>query len=234
VTSPGPRSACVLGVGGLGCPAVLGLVAAGVRHLHLVDHDVVEGHNLQRQVLYTQADVGRPKVEAAAHRVRARMPEVSVHAQRLRLRPEQVPAFVEALPADAVVLEGSDDPVLKFAVSDACVRAGRKVVIGAAVGWSAQVMAWAPGTACYRCVFEHPRENHVACDAAGILGAVVGLAGHLMAVLAIGLATRPTEVAGRMHVIDARTLAVRELHPRPRPDCPACGVPERAAGCPRS
>jgi adenylyltransferase/sulfurtransferase len=219
-------TACVIGAGGLGCSALLALSAAGVDELLVVDHDTVAAHNLQRQVLYTTADVGRPKVEAAAHRLRARLPGLAVHPMRRRVGPDDVDALLLALPAGAVVLEGSDDAALKFAVNDAALRRGIPAVVGAALRWQGQAIAVAAGHACYRCVHEAPppAEALPTCAEAGVIGAGVGLVGSLMAALALGLRARPAETAGRLLAIDLLQGSVRTLAPAPRAGCPACAA----------
>jgi adenylyltransferase/sulfurtransferase len=230
-----PTTACVIGAGGLGCPALSALCAAGVQALWIVDHDVVESHNLQRQVLFSTADVGRPKVEAAAHRLRARRPELRVTTRRETLTPESVDAFVAALPAGTVLLECTDAPALKFAVNDAALRHGVPLVVGAALDWRGQALAVVAGHACYRCIYEAPPPAHAVptCAEAGVLGAGVGLVGHLMAHLALRLGSAPDETAGVLSALDLLSGTVRTLHPEPRPGCAACGAsaprPARAA-----
>ena len=228
----GPIDVCVVGAGGLGCPLLLSLSAAGGVRLTIVDHDRVEAHNLQRQVLYCTADVGRPKVEAAAHRLRARVPDLRVTAIERRLRPQDTGAFVAGLPAGTVLCEATDDPALKFAFNDAALARGVPLVIGAALGFRGQALAVAKGHACYRCIYEAPPPVHAVptCAQAGVLGAGVGLVGHLMAALALGLAADPPAIAGRLHTIDLRRMLVRTLEPAPRPGCPACrAAPLQAA-----
>lgn len=205
------------------------LACAGARTITVVDHDRVEGHNLQRQVLYTIADVGAPKVEAAAFRLRSRIPSLRITAVRERLEPAAAEAFVAALPPEAIVLECTDAPALKFAINDALVTHRRRGVIGAALGWRGQAMAVAPDTACYRCVYEAPppAQDVPTCAEAGVVGACVGLAGQLMAGLAVGLA-RGEAVAGRLLHTDLLGVSVRELAPTRRASCPAGHEPHAA------
>lgn len=214
---------CVVGAGGLGCPLLLSLSATPGVRLTIVDHDRVEAHNLQRQVLYCTADVGRPKVDAAAHRLRARVPDLHVASIARRLRPEHVDDFVASLPRGTVVCEATDDPALKFAFNDAALAHGVPLVVGAALGFRGQAIAVAAGHACYRCIYEAPPPVHAVptCAEAGVLGAGVGLVGHLMAALVLGLHREPAATAGRLHTIDLHRTQVRTLEPSPRPGCAA-------------
>lgn len=229
----------VIGAGGLGCPALLGLLAGGGEHITIVDDDVVEASNLQRQVLFSLADVGRPKVSVAAWALRERCVEgrsLSITPIRERLDPTRVDAWIAGLPREAIVLECSDDPELEFAVHDACLAHGFPVVVGGVLGFRGQVMAVdprRPDRACFRCLFEAPppRELAPACATVGVLGAVAGLLGQWMALLALRLATPDSSedpAAGTLIAVDMLTGDLRRLSPPPRPDCPACSGTTRA------
>ena len=233
----------VLGAGGLGCPVLLGLTCAGARRLMLADRDRVDESNLHRQVLYTRADVGTPKVEAAGYRLRTRIADLRYSGIHADLDALGVAALLDRMEPGTVVLECSDDPTLKFAVNDACVHRGVPLVVGAVLQWRGQAIAIATGSACYRCIYEEPPPPDLTppCSTAGVMGAAAGAIGHLMAALAIGLATGQNEVAGRMLALDLRSGGVQELHPAPRPDCSACTgaaaiptIPPERRACARS
>jgi molybdopterin/thiamine biosynthesis adenylyltransferase len=214
-------SACfvVVGAGGLGCPALLALAAAGAEQAIVVDHDRVEAHNLQRQVLYDVGDVGAAKAEAAARR----LPGLRIEPRVQAVRSADVPAFVAALRGRAaVVLECTDQPALKFAFNDACLAHGVPLVVGAALGFRGQALAVVGGHACYRCVYEAPPPDHEIprCDEAGVLGAGVGHVGMLMAHLALRLFAGDESVAGRLWALDLLRADVRCLAPALRADCP--------------
>jgi molybdopterin/thiamine biosynthesis adenylyltransferase len=215
------RSFAVIGAGGLGCPALLGLRMAGARTVLVVDPDRVEASNLHRQVLYDLGDVGAPKAEVAAARLRAA--GLDARAEVRRLAPDQAEAFVAALPSDAIVLECSDAPALKFACNDACVRQRRALVLGASLGLRGHAIAVVPGSACYRCVFETPPPLELvpSCAAAGVLGTAVGSTGFLQAHLAAAIAADPgtPEVYGRLFELDLARGTVRTLAGRQRPGC---------------
>ncbi len=222
VASP-QSAACylVIGAGGLGCPALLGLVGGGARRISIVDGDVVSLDNLPRQVLYAGSDVGAPKVDAARWALRPAKVEIETFSQKLD--PAELPAWLdEHANPETIVLECSDSPRLKFAVHDACVARGLRVVVGGVVGWHGQAMAVdprRPDTACYRCVFEAPppRELTPACAEVGVANTAAGTVGHAMALLAM-----TAELAGVCLHFDLLRATVRRLAPKPRPDCPTC------------
>jgi molybdopterin/thiamine biosynthesis adenylyltransferase len=210
----------VVGAGGLGCPALLGLLAGGAESIWIVDHDRVDASNLHRQVLFTLADVGSGKAEAAAFALRQRRRNLDVRA--ISRRVHEVDDFLDTLPRDAIVLECTDQPAIKFAFNDACLRRGVPLVIGAALGLHGQVMCVAAGHACYRCIYESPPADLPSCDAAGVLGPAVGAAGFVMASAALRLAAGAVETSGRLLAIDCATGRVQTLAPRPRSSCDAC------------
>lgn len=213
----------VLGAGGLGCPALLGLVAGGAAEIAVVDCDVVDATNLHRQILYSLGDVGAPKVAAAARRLRARAPGLRVEPLHLRLDAASLPALLAAQPAGTVVLECSDQPDLKFLVSDTCVALGLPLALGGVQRWGGLAMAVAPGGACLRCVFEDapPPELAPSCAAVGVLGGAAGTLGFLVAHLAAALRAG-SEVAGTLIALDVRDPRPQQIRPRPRPGCTGC------------
>jgi adenylyltransferase/sulfurtransferase len=166
----------VVGAGGLGCPATLALARAGVRHLTVVDPDVVELSNLHRQLWHRDEDLGRPKVESLARRLTAAFPEVRVEALQQRV----TTANAEALFArHDVVIDGTDGVVTKFELSDSAVRAAVPLIHGGVLRWSGLAMIVAPGGPCLRCLFETPPspDDAPTCASAGVLGAVAGWVG---------------------------------------------------------
>ncbi len=225
----------VVGAGGLGCPALLGLRMAGAKQALVIDCDRVEPGNLHRQVLYDLGDVGAPKAEVAAAKLRAA--GISARARVERIAPDDVDALVAALPGPAIVLECTDAPALKFAFNDACVRHGRPLVLAAAIGLRGHVIAVVPGSACYRCVFEAPPPVELvpSCATAGVLGTAVGSTGFLQAQLAVAIATQTLadDVRGRLLELDLARGTLRTLAGHRRPDCDcaqfACEPRHRAA-----
>lgn len=223
MTSPSPACFVVIGAGGLGCPALLALSSAGATRAIVVDHDRVETHNLQRQVLYDVGDVGALKAEVAARRLLHTPGGLRVEPRAERIEPSAVPAFVASLPSAAIVLECTDQPALKFAFNDACLAQGVPLVVGAALRWNGQALAVRPGGACYRCVYESPPPAELVprCDEAGVIGAGVGHIGMLMAHLALRLAEGDDTVAGQLWAVDLLQARIQRLAPRPRAGCPA-------------
>jgi adenylyltransferase/sulfurtransferase len=219
----------VVGAGGLGSPLLLYLAAAGVGHLTILDDDVVSLSNLQRQTLYTTADVGRPKVEAAAGRLAALNPHVSVTAHATRLTAETA----HLLAGHHVIADGTDRFDARRAVNAAAL-AHRTPLVTAALGpFQVQVGTFQghlPAEPCWACFAgaaqDHPGET---CADQGILGAVAGIGGTLQALEVLRLLTGFTAPApGRLLLLDTLTLQSRTVRVPKDPQCPACGatVPE--------
>jgi adenylyltransferase/sulfurtransferase len=217
-------SALVVGAGGLGCPAALYLAAAGVGRLTLADPDAVDLSNLHRQILYADADVGRPKAETAAAACRRANPEVAATPLPRRLSAADARDVIRG---HRVVIEGSDNLETKFAINDACVAEGVPCVIGGVVRWHGQVLTVLPGRGpCYRCIFEGPPpENCVeTCEQAGVIGPAAGAIGAFQAVEAIKILAGVGEpLAGRMLAVDFLAGKVREIAWSRRPGCASCG-----------
>jgi molybdopterin/thiamine biosynthesis adenylyltransferase len=216
--------AVVIGVGGLGCAAAAVLADEGMGTLRLVDPDRVDVSNLHRQVLYGEADLGRPKVDAAASRLRRDQPALRVEPRPERFGPEAAAVLTGA----DVIVDGTDSVAAKFLVNDAAVAAGIPLVHAGAVGFTAQLMTVLPGGACYRCLFEAPppEDDVPSCHDAGILGPVVALAGALQGAEAVRiLRGDPPSFADRIVSYDAWTGAWRSVPVAPRASCAACGRP---------
>ncbi len=209
-----PRSALIVGMGGLGCPAALGLARSGVRRLTLIDPDRVELTNLHRQLLHRAEDLGRPKVESAAERLRALFSSLVVETHLRRLDAANADALFHA---HEVVIDGTDAPATKLLMSDAAVRTGIPLIYGGVLRWAGQAMRIERGGPCLRCLFEESAaQGAPSCAQAGVMGSVAGMVGALQAQLAC--AGRP----GELHVIDGLKLSGRTVRIRPAPDCPTC------------
>lgn len=213
----------VVGAGGLGSPAALYLAAAGVGTLGIADGDAVELSNLHRQILHFTADIGRPKVESAAEKIRALNPGVRVVAHHAHL--DGVNARKIIRDYDFVV-DGTDNFPAKFLVGDACVAEGKPYAHAGILRFHGQALTWVPGAACYRCVFREPPSPGAvpACCQAGVLGAVAGLLGVIQAAEAIRYVTGCGKLlVNRLLTVDLLDMAFREVPVRPDPACPACG-----------
>jgi molybdopterin/thiamine biosynthesis adenylyltransferase len=212
----------VVGVGGLGCPAAIALARAGVASLALVDDDAVDVTNLHRQVLFGEADVGRPKVEVAARALVELAPGIEIRAHVTRLLPDNA---VELARSCDLVVEGSDNFPTKFLAADACAIAHVPIVHAAAVRWHGTVLAvGGRGGPCYRCLFEDvPQGGAPNCAEAGVVGPVVGVVGAIQAGLALAILDG-RDVAGTLVTYDGRSDVLRRRALAPRKDCPLCGA----------
>jgi molybdopterin/thiamine biosynthesis adenylyltransferase len=211
----------IVGAGGLGAPASLYLAAAGVGVVGLADPDRVSLSNLQRQVIYATGDVGRAKVDAAAERLAALNPHVQVEAHAVAVTPANADGVVSGYD---LVLDGTDDFATRFAVNAACVRAERPLVSGALGRWTGQVGVFA-GRPCYRCLVPEVPPEAETCAAVGVMGALAGVVGSMMALEAIKLLAGAGEsLTGRLLVYDALAAETRTVRIGPDPDCPVCGA----------
>ncbi len=216
-------SVLILGAGGLGCPAALALGAAGVLRLGVCDDDRVDATNLHRQVLFTDADVGAPKVDAFARALAGRFPRMAVDTHPVRFDATNATALLASYD---VVIDGTDNFAAKFLANDAAVLAGKPLVHAAAVAWGGQLMTVpAGGRPCYRCLFEAPPAAGVgpSCAEAGVLGPVPGVLGALAGVEAARLARGETPAfPGRLLQYDSRAMSVRTVRFNPNPLCSVC------------
>ncbi|MEJ5375920.1 MAG: molybdopterin-synthase adenylyltransferase MoeB [bacterium] len=214
----------LVGLGGLGSPAALYLAAAGVGTLGLVDFDSVELSNLQRQVIHTTSDLGKPKVTSARQTIEAINPEVKVVEHGQRLSSANV---LEIIREYDLVLDGTDNFPTRFLLNDACVLSAKPCIYGAVFRFEGQVSVFYPGRGpCYRCfVPEMPPPGSVpSCQEAGVLGVLPGTIGLLQATEAIKLILgigRP--LVGRLLLFDALEMETHEVRLRKNPNCPACG-----------
>src|SRR5579862_9570338 len=217
----------LVGAGGLGSPAALYLAAAGVGTLGLVDFDVVDVTNLQRQVIHGTADVGRPKLDSAADRIRDINPHVAVERFDTRLTSANALEIIQ--PFDLVV-DGTDNFATRYLVNDACVLTGRPNVYGSIFRFEGQASVFAtPDGPCYRCLFREPPPPGLvpSCAEGGVLGVLPGLVGTIQATEAIKLIVGIGEpLIGRLLLVDALTAQFRTVRIRKDPTCPACGTHE--------
>jgi adenylyltransferase/sulfurtransferase len=217
------RVLCV-GAGGLGSPLALYLGAAGVGTLGIVEHDVVDVTNLQRQILHATTDVGQPKLRSAAARVRALNPHVEVRPFETRLTSQNA---LDILRDFDVVVDGTDNFATRYLVNDACVILGKPNVYGSIFRFEGQASVFATrGGPCYRCLHPQPPPPGVvpSCAEGGVLGVLPGLIGVIQATEAIKLVLgRGEPLVGRLLLVDALSMRFRELRLQRDPECPACG-----------
>jgi molybdopterin/thiamine biosynthesis adenylyltransferase len=212
----------IVGVGGLGVPALWSLARAGVGRLTLVDPDPVELSNLARQVAFRTSDIGTPKVEAASRWLRERFPDVQVERHAIALDASNAARLIGA---HNFVVDATDSPIAKFVINDACVAARIPFVYGGVLGMTGQAMTVIPGeTACIRCVFETPPDEDEiqSCREAGIVGPVAGAIGEMQA--AEAMRAQPFSLSGKIFRYDASgTSRVRIAEVSPRQGC-VCGA----------
>ena len=213
----------VIGAGGLGSPSALYLAAAGVGTLGLVDCDRVDLSNLQRQVLFDNAALQRPKAVAARERLLSLNPGIRVVAHELKLRAANVREVIDAYD---IVLDGTDRLPTRYLVNDACVLLGKPLVTAAIHRFEGQAMTYVPGRGpCYRCLFpETPAAVVPSCAEAGVLGVLPGVMGAIQATEAIKLIVgRGEPLVGRLLTYDALELRFQEFRFARRADCAVCG-----------
>jgi sulfur-carrier protein adenylyltransferase/sulfurtransferase len=214
----------MIGTGGLGAPLGLYLAAAGVGHLGLVDFDVVDSSNLQRQVTFTTADVGKPKSEAARARLSALNPMIEIQSYETRLTSENA---LELFRDYDIIVDGTDNFPTRFLVNDACLLLGKPNVYGSIFRFEGQATVFgAPGGPCYRCLYPEPPPPGLvpSCAEGGVLGVLPGIVGSIQAMETIKLILGAGEpLIGRLLLFDALAMRFRELKIRKNPACPMCG-----------
>jgi molybdopterin/thiamine biosynthesis adenylyltransferase/rhodanese-related sulfurtransferase len=214
----------LIGAGGLGCPLAQYLAAAGVGTLGLIDFDHVDASNLQRQVLYSTADIGRPKVEVARERIRGLNPDVEVHAHELQLTSDNALSLF----ADYdVIVDGTDNFPTRYLSNDACVLLGKPNVHGSIYRFDGQATVFdARRGPCYRCLYpEPPPPGSVpSCAEGGVLGVLPGLIALVQATEAVKIVTGIGEpLYGRLLLYDALRMEFNEFRLKKDPECPVCG-----------
>src|SRR5205085_7914534 len=217
------RVLCI-GAGGLGSPLALYLAAAGVGTLGIVDFDVVDYTNLQRQIIHSTADVGRKKLDSAADKLKAINPFLNLRTFDTKLSSENAPALFNEFD---IIADGTDNFPTRYLVNDACVLTGKPNVYGSIFRFEGQASVFATEEGpCYRCLYPEPPPPGLvpSCAEGGVLGILPGLVGVIQATETIKLILRSGDpLIGRLLLIDALGMKFRELKLRKNPDCPVCG-----------
>ena len=217
----------LIGAGGLGSPLALYLAAAGVGTIGLVDFDVVDVTNLQRQIVHGSKDVGRPKLESARDRLKDLNPHVHVEGFETRLTSENALEIVRDFD---IVIDGTDNFATRYLTNDACVILGKPNVYGSIYRFEGQSSVFATEEGpCYRCLYPEPPPPGLvpSCAEGGVLGVLPGLVGTIQATEGIKLLLGIGEpLIGRLLLIDALTMQFRTMRLRKNPNCPACGTRE--------
>ena len=213
----------IIGAGGLGGPVALYLALAGVGKIGLVEFDVVDLSNLQRQVLHQTADVNRPKIVSAKETLEAYNPHVQVVMHHMPITSDNA---MEIIADYDIVVNGADNFATRYLVNDACYLSGKTLVDGAILLFDGQATVYEPGKGCYRCLYPDPPPPGLvpSCAEAGVLGAITGIVGSIQAtevfkkILGAG-----TPLVNRLLLIDALTMEFRTMKTRRDPNCPLCG-----------
>lgn len=210
----------IVGAGGLGAPAALYLAAAGIGRVRLIDHDTVSLDNLQRQVIFRSDDVSASKVERAQAALSALNDNVETEIERQRLTDANAAYLLQGVD---IVLDGTDDFGTRFAVNAATRELGTPLVSGAVGRWEGQVSVFARGGPCYRCLVPDIPPDAETCARVGVVGALTGVIGSMMALEAIKLITKSGEpLLGRVMLFDGLAGEARTVTLKRDPSCPVC------------
>ena len=215
--------ALIIGAGGLGSPSAVYLALAGVGTIGIVDFDVVELSNLQRQILHHTSDVGRSKVDSARDNIKSYNPDVSVVLHDVRLESDNA---IDIISQYDLVINGADNFATRYLVNDACYLLNKPLVDGSILIFDGQATVFLPGEGCYRCLFPEPPPPGMVpnCAEAGVLGALTGLVGSIQATEALKqLIGIGESLTSRLLLIDALSMTFREVKLKRNPSCPLCG-----------
>ncbi|MDF1748043.1 MAG: molybdopterin-synthase adenylyltransferase MoeB [Alphaproteobacteria bacterium] len=215
----------MVGAGGLGAPALMYLAAAGVGTIGIVDHDVVDLSNLQRQIIHSVDDIGRPKTRSAAERLELINPDITVIEHRTRLTASNA---VDLFDDYDLIVDGSDNFTARYLCNDTCFSLKKPLVSAALVRFEGQLSTFKPyeGGPCYRCLFPEPPDPELVprCDTVGIFGAIAGVMGSLQATEVLKeLLGLGTSMAGQLLLFDALDQTFCKIKVPKNPDCPTCG-----------
>jgi len=215
--------ALIVGAGGLGSPSAIYLALAGVGTIGIVDFDVVEISNLQRQILHHTSDIGRLKLESARDNINSYNPDTNVVLHEVRLESHNAREIISQYD---LVINGADNFATRYLVNDACYLEGKPLVDGSILIFDGQATLFLPGQGCYRCLFPEPPPPGLVpnCAEAGVLGALTGLVGSIQATEALKLILGIGEsLVSRLLLIDALSMSFREVRLKRNPSCPLCG-----------
>ena len=213
----------IVGVGGLGTPAAVFLAAAGVGKIGLVDHDTVQASNLHRQVLYSEQDLGKKKVEVAKSRLQMTNPHIEIEVYDTKLDSTNA---LEILRGYDIIIDGTDNFPARYLIGDACVLLGKPDVYASVFRLDGQMIVFDKSGPCYRCIYPEPPPPSTvpSCAEAGVLGVLPGIMGSLQAAEALKLILHIGDsLIGRLLVLNATEMKFTEIKVGKNPDCPICG-----------
>jgi molybdopterin-synthase adenylyltransferase len=214
----------IIGAGGLGAPIALYLAAAGVGHIGIIDGDVVDLSNLQRQVIHFTPDVGKAKVESAKEKMQAINPDVKVTTYKDLIMASNARDIIKDYD---FIVDGTDNFATKFLINDACVLEGKPYSHGGILRFDGQTFTHIPGQGCYRCIFDGPPPKDLipTCSQAGVLGAIAGMLGTIQAAEVLKFITGAGDLlTNRLMIFDAKKMKFREAKFKKRDNCPVCGT----------
>ncbi|MGL1893498.1 MAG: molybdopterin-synthase adenylyltransferase MoeB [Spirochaetaceae bacterium] len=213
----------VIGAGGLGAPVLLYLAAAGIGTIGIIDGDVVDLSNLQRQVIHSTNDIGTAKVVSAKESINAINPDVDVIIHQDLALAHNITGLIEDYD---FIIDGTDNFPAKFLINDACVKSGKAFSHGGILRFDGQTLTHTPGNACFRCVFPElpPKDAVPTCSEAGVLGSVAGILGTIQATEAVKFLLGKGELlTNKLLVMDAFNMDFRKVKLKKNPKCPVCG-----------
>lgn len=214
----------IVGAGGLGSPVALYLAAAGVGTIGIIDGDVIDMTNLQRQIIHFTGDLNKPKVISAKEKINMLNPDVNVITYRELLTKDNIKDIISEYD---FIIDGTDNFPTKFLINDACVLVGKAFSHGGILRFDGQTMTYTPGNACYRCVFDNPPPPNAVptCSQAGVLGSVAGMLGTMQATETLKFLIGKGELlTNRMLIFDALHMGFRTVTFNKNPNCTICGT----------
>ncbi len=212
----------IIGAGGLGAPVALYLAAAGVGTIGIIDGDLVDRTNLQRQVIHFTPDINKPKVISAKEKIALMNPDVKVNAYKDLINASNIKDYISEYD---FIIDGTDNFPTKFLINDACVMEKKAFSHGGILRFNGQTMTYTPGNACYRCVFHTPppKDAVPSCSQAGVLGAIAGMLGTVQAAEALKYITGTGELlTNKLYYFDALKNDYRIINVKQSNDCPVC------------
>jgi len=213
----------IIGAGGLGAPIALYLAAAGVGTIGIVDGDLVDRTNLQRQVIHFTPDIGKPKVISAKEKIKEINPDIKVNTYQYLASAENISDLIKGYD---FIIDGTDNFAAKFLINDACVMAGKPFSHGGILRFDGQTLTHTPGNACYRCVFKEPppKDAVPTCSQAGVLGAIAGMLGTIQAAETLKFFIGKGELlVNRLLIFNALDMTFRNVTLKRDLNCPVCG-----------
>ncbi|MDO4896631.1 MAG: HesA/MoeB/ThiF family protein [Moraxella sp.] len=211
----------LIGAGGLGCPVAQILTRAGVGQLHLIDHDVIDDSNLQRQVLFTKDDIGKPKATVAKTALERQNHLITITASTQKITPDNVKHLIDGYD---LVIDGTDNFAVRDVINQACMSNHLPLLSNSAIGETGQIALF-DGVGCYHCVFGGVGDDERNCANSGVLASTVAVIGSMTAQIALDYLGRGNNpIKGELLIWQGKTMRLQKLHYLKNPDCPVCAI----------